>query len=213
VPDNDFVFAIKGGRFITHNLKLRNCTTALGNFFASGILALGRRTGPFLWQLPASYRFEAERMDSFMAMLPRTSADAETVAREHDHRLRRGALVDAAEQVEFRHAFEVRHPSYFCEEFYDILRARRCAFVIADTAGKFASADMVTADFVYVRLHGSSALYASDYTDEELELWATKVKGWVHGEESRDVYVYFDNDAKVHAPHNAMQLADLVASR
>lgn len=72
VPDDDFVFATKGGRFITHNLKLRNCTTALGNFFAGGILALGRRTGPFLWQLPASYRFDAERMDSFMAMLPRT---------------------------------------------------------------------------------------------------------------------------------------------
>ena len=212
-PDNDFVFAIQGGRFITHNLKLRNCTTALGNFFASGILALGRRTGPFLWQLPASYRFDAERMDSFMAMLPQTSVDAESVAREHDHRLRRGALVDAAEKVGFRHAFEVRHPSYFCEEFYEILRARRCAFVIADTAGKFASAEVVTADFVYVRLHGSSALYASDYTDEELERWATKVKLWVQGEAGRDVYVYFDNDAKVHAPHNAMQLADLVASR
>lgn len=72
---------------------------------------------------------------------------------------------------------------------------------------------MLTADFVYVRLHGSSALYASDSTDEELEVWATKVKGWAQGEEGRDVYVYFDNDAKVHAPHNAMQLADLVASR
>lgn len=112
-----------------------------------------------------------------MAMLPRTSADAEAIAQEHDHRLRRGALVDAAEQVELRHAFEVRHPSYFCEEFYDILRRRRCAFMIADTAGRSAFAEVVTADFVYVRLHGSSALYASDYTDEELELWATKVKG------------------------------------
>jgi uncharacterized protein YecE (DUF72 family) len=213
VPDKNFVFAIKGGRFITHNLKLRNCTTALGNFFASGILALGHRTGPFLWQLPASYRFDAERMDSFMAMLPRTSTDGEAVAREHDHRLRRGALVDAAEHVRFRHAFEVRHPSYFCDEFYDILHARDCAFVIADTAGKFSYAEAVTAGFVYVRLHGSSALYASDYTDEELERWATKVRGWMQGENGRDVYVYFDNDAKVHAPHNAMQLADLVVSR
>ena len=213
VPDTDFVFAIKGGRFITHNLKLRNCTTALGNFFASGILALGRRTGPFLWQLPASYRFDAERLDSFMAMLPRTSSDAEAVAREHDHRLRRGALLDAAQPVAFRHAFEVRHPSYFCPEFYDILRARDCGFVIADTAGKFAYAEEVTADFVYVRLHGSSALYASDYTDEELEVWAAKTKRWMHGRNGCDVYVYFDNDAKVHAPHNAMQLADLVASR
>jgi uncharacterized protein YecE (DUF72 family) len=210
VPDHDFVFAIKGGRFITHNLKLRNCETALGNFYASGILALGQKTGPFLWQLPASYRFEAERMDAFMASLPRTSIDAEAVARQHDHRLRRGALIDAAANVPYRHAFEVRHPSYFCDEFYSILRAHRCAFVIADTAGKFEYAEEVTADFVYIRLHGSSALYASDYTDEELAEWAGKVRAWLHGRNGRDVYVYFDNDAKVHAPHNAMQLADLV---
>jgi len=209
VPDN-FVFAIKGGRFITHNLKLRNCDTALGNFFASGILALGKKTGPFLWQLPASYRFDAERMDAFMRNLPRNSRDGEAVARQHDERLRRGALVEALEFVEYRHAFEVRHPSYFCDEFYAILRAHNCAFVVADTAGKFDYAEEVTADFVYVRLHGSSALYASDYTDEELASWAAKLKAWTAGRNGRDVYVYFDNDAKVHAPHNAMQLSDLV---
>jgi uncharacterized protein YecE (DUF72 family) len=210
VPEHGFAFAIKGGRFITHNLKLRNCDRALGNFFASGILALGRRTGPFLWQLPASYRFDAERMDTFMRMLPRTSADGEAVARQHDHRLRRGALVRASERVDYRHAFEVRHPSYFCNEFYDILRAHDCAFVIADTAGKFAYAECVTAGFVYARLHGSSALYESDYTDEELRAWAARIERWTSGRNGRDVYVYFDNDAKVHAPHNAMQLADLV---
>jgi uncharacterized protein YecE (DUF72 family) len=115
VPERDFVFAIKGGRFITHNLKLRNCDAALGNFFASGIL----------WQLPASYRFDAERMDSFMRMLPRSSTEAEAVALQHDHRLRRGALVDATEHVDYRHAFEVRHPSYFCDEFYSISRTPR----------------------------------------------------------------------------------------
>ena len=96
VPDDGFVFAIKGGRFITHNLKLRNCDAALGNFFASGVLALGEKTGPFLWQLPASYRFDAERMDTFMRMLPRDSIQGEVVARQHDHRLRRGALIDGA---------------------------------------------------------------------------------------------------------------------
>ena len=207
-PAAGFVFAIKGGRFITHNLKLRNCERALGNFFASGMLALGEKTGPFLWQLPATYRFEAERMDSFMRTLPRDSIDGEAVARQHDHRLRRGALVNAAANVSYRHAFEVRHPSYFCDEFYDILRSHGIAFVIADTAGKFAYAEEVTADFVYVRLHGSSALYASDYTDEELLEWTAKVKRWTSGPSPCDVYVYFDNDAKVHAPYNAMQLAD-----
>lgn len=210
VPDTGFVFAIKGGRFITHNLKLRNCETALGNFFASGMLALGERTGPFLWQLPATYRFDADRLDGFMRALPRSSIDGEAVARQHDHRLRRGALVDAAAPVRYRHAFEVRHPSYLCDEFYAILRAHDCAFVIADTAGKFAYAEAITTDFVYVRLHGSTALYASDYDDAELESWAAKISAWMGGGGGRSAYVYFDNDAKVHAPHNAMQLADLL---
>jgi uncharacterized protein YecE (DUF72 family) len=211
VPDDDFVFAVKGGRFITHNLKLRNCESALGNFFASGILALGNKTGPFLWQLPATYRFDAERMDSFMRSLPRDSGDGEAVARQHDYRLKRGALLRATARVAYRHAFEVRHPSYFSDEFYDILRAHGNAFVIADTAGKFDYAEAVTADFVYVRLHGSSALYSSDYTDEELTTWAARIRSWTAGVTRRDAYVYFDNDAKVHAPYNAMQLADLCA--
>jgi uncharacterized protein YecE (DUF72 family) len=209
VPD-DFVFAIKGGRFITHNLKLRNCDPALGNFFASGVLALGEKTGPFLWQLPATYHFEPARLDAFMRMLPRDSREAEAVARQHDYRLKRGALVDAAANVPYRHAFEVRHPSYFNDEFYDILRAHRMAFVIADTAGRFGYDEVVTAPFVYVRLHGSSALYASDYTDEELAAWAAKIQRWTAGPDGCDVYVYLDNDAKVHAPYNAMQLAALV---
>jgi uncharacterized protein YecE (DUF72 family) len=208
VPDRGFVFAIKGGRFITHNLKLRNCERALGNFYASGILALGRLTGPFLWQLPASYRFEAERLDQFMRMLPRNSIDGEAVARLHDHRLKRGALVEAAEgkRVPYRHAFEVRHPSYFCDEFYDLLRSHKCALVFADTAGKFEYAEVVTTDFVYIRLHGSTELYVSGYSDDELDDWAARIRRW-QGRNRRDAYVYFDNDAKVHAPHDALRLA------
>ena len=176
-PEHDFVFAVKGSRFITHNLKLRRAESALGNFFASGVLALGRRTGPFLWQLPATYRFDAERLDAFMRLLPKSSREGESVALMHDDRLRRGALVDAAEDVRYRHAFEVRHPTYFDEEFFAILREHRCAFVVADTAGKFPYAEEVTTDFVYVRLHGSRELYASGYTDEELDAWAGEDRG------------------------------------
>jgi uncharacterized protein YecE (DUF72 family) len=205
VPDDDFVFAVKGGRFLTHNLKLRNAEASLGNFYASGILALGRHTGPFLWQLPATYRFDAERMDGFMQLLPRSTRQAEAVARWHDARLRRGALVEAVDDVPYRHAFEVRHPSYFHDEFYAILRAHGCAWVVADTAGRFPYAEEVTADFVYVRLHGSRELYASSYTDAELDTWAEKIAAWRATQ--RDVYVYFDNDAKVHAPFDAMRLA------
>jgi uncharacterized protein YecE (DUF72 family) len=210
-PEDDFVFAVKGGRFITHNLKLRNVDTALGNFFASGVLALGRKTGPFLWQLPGTYRFDAERLDSFMGQLPRDSIEAEAVARQHDERLRRGALVTSAGRGPYRHAFEVRHPSYFRAEFYDLLRAHDVGFVVADTAGKYPYAEEVTADFVYVRLHGSRELYVSGYTDAELDAWAHRIARW--RSIGRDVYVYFDNDAKVHAPFDALRLRERVDRR
>ena len=206
-PD-DFLFAVKGGRFLTHNLKLRNVDASLGNFFASGVLALGRKTGPFLWQLPATYRFDAERMDSFMKLLPRDSREGEAVARQHDYRLRRGAQVEARARVRYRHCFEVRHESYFHEEFYAILRDHGCGWVIGDTAGKFPYAEVVTAPFVYVRLHGSRALYLSSYTDEELDTWAAKLRRWRRT--GHDVYVYFDNDMKTHAPYDAMRLAQRV---
>jgi uncharacterized protein YecE (DUF72 family) len=212
VPRTGFVFAIKGGRFITHNLKLRNAEPSLGNFFASGVLALGDATGPFLWQLPATYGFDAERMNTFMNLLPRNSSEGEAVARQHDDRLKRGALVEAAKRVPYRHAFEVRHPSYFHQEFYDVLRSHRCAFVVADSAGKFPYAEEVTADFVYVRLHGSTELYASGYSASELDTWASKVASWLTDGPKRDVYVYFDNDARGHAPFDALGLRKLVDS-
>jgi len=202
-PD-DFIFAIKGGRFITHNLKLRNCETAMGNFFASGILALGTKTGPFLWQLPATYSFDVDRMRGFMRELPRSSREAERVAARHDERLRRGALTVAAENVAYRHAFEVRHPSYFTGEFFEILREQGMALVIADTAGRFPYAEDVTADFVYVRLHGPKVIYASGYDDDDLKGWANRIRRWQR--KSRDVYVYFDNDVKTYAPFDARRL-------
>ncbi|HKO16973.1 MAG TPA: DUF72 domain-containing protein [Gemmatimonadaceae bacterium] len=208
VPKAGFVFALKGGRFITHNLKLRRCETALGNYFASGVLALGRKTGPFLWQLPDTYGFDPDRLAAFMDLLPRDSVEGEVVARWHDDRLRRGALVDAAGgvRVHYRHAFEVRHPSYFCEEFYAILRAHHCALVLADSAGRWGYAEELTADFVYVRLHGAQQLYVSGYTPQELDWWAARIEGWRQAPGGRDVYVYFDNDAKVYAPRDAMRL-------
>jgi uncharacterized protein YecE (DUF72 family) len=211
-PKRDFIFALKGGQFITHNLKLRRSEAALGNFFASGVLALGRLTGPILWQLPATYGFDAERMDEFMKLLPRNARDIEEVASWHDHRLKRGALTEAAAPIRLRHAFEVRHPSYFQDEFYALLRRHKCGFVIADTAGRFPYAEEITADFVYVRLHGSQQLYVSGYSETELCGWAAKLREWTSGDldgKPRDVYVYFDNDAKVHAPHDALRLTEL----
>jgi uncharacterized protein YecE (DUF72 family) len=207
-PRSGFVFAVKGSRFITHNLKLRRAEGALANFYASGILALGRKTGPFLWQLPDSYAFDAERIETFLRLLPRTSAAAEDLARGHDARLRRGSLVKAAARVRYRHAFEVRHPSYFVPRFFALLRKHRTGYVIADTAGKWTLREEVTAPFVYVRLHGSRLLYGSQYTDEELATWATRVRAWSAA--GRDVYVYFDNDRHAYAPHDALTLARIL---
>jgi uncharacterized protein YecE (DUF72 family) len=207
VPARDFLFAVKGSRFVTHMRKLRECEVPLANFYASGVLALGRLTGPFLWQLPASYAYEEDRLEEFLALLPRNTAQAERLARRHDGRLRRGALVVARERRRYRHAFEVRHESYFQPAFYEQLRRHGCALVVADTAGRFPYAEELTADFVYIRLHGSRELYASGYDDAELDEWAARLRRWTAGPPRRDAYVYFDNDAKTHAPHDARRLA------
>ena len=210
----DFIFAVKGGRFITHNLKLARSETALANFFASGVLALGTKTGPFLWQLPATYAFRPERVAEFLRLLPRDDRQAARLAERHDERLRRGALVEpehGGRPVVYRHAFEVRHPSYFTAEFYDLLRDQDIGFVVADTAGRFPYSEEVTSDHVYVRLHGSQELYVSGYTDAELDAWARKVRRW--SRTGLDVYVYFDNDAKVHAPKDAQRLMERLATR
>ena len=96
--------------------------------------------------------------------------------------------------------------------FFSMLRAHGCGFVVADTAGKFPYAEAVTADFVYVRLHGSQQWYVSGYTDDELDAWTEKLLAWRgSGRRRRDVYVYFDNDAKVHAPFDALRLRERVA--
>lgn len=203
-PD-DFLFAIKGSRFITHNLKLYGVEAALANFYGSGILALGKKAGPFLWQFPATYGFDAGKVERFLAILPQDTSDAEIIAREHDYRLKRGAVVEARVPARYRHAFEIRHPSWFCAEFYELLRAYGAGLVLADTAGKFPYEEEITADFVYVRLHGSTQLYVSGYSDRELDDWAAKIRQWAR--KGLDSYTYFDNDAKVFAPRDAAALA------
>ncbi|HVY45531.1 MAG TPA: DUF72 domain-containing protein [Minicystis sp.] len=203
-----FVYAVKGSRFITHNLKLGHAEAALANFFASGVLALGRALGPFLWQLPPRLAFDRARFDAFVDLLPRNARDAERLAARHDARLRHGALVRAASPGRYRHAFEVRDPRCMEPELFSWLRRRGLGFVIADTAGRHPYAEEVTADFVYVRLHGSTALYASDYSERELEQWAARVKAWAS--RGLDVYVYFDNDVHAYAPKNAARLIELL---
>jgi uncharacterized protein YecE (DUF72 family) len=201
-PDR-FVFSVKGGRFITHLKKLRDVDTALANFFASGVLALGPKLGPLLWQLPPNFGYDAERIEAFLSLLPRTTTAAAELAARHDERVDDRAWVTTDADRPVRHAIEVRHASYETPSFLALLRAQGVAAVTADTAGKWPMIDEQTAGFSYVRLHGAEELYTSGYSDEGLDAWAAKVRAWG---QDRDVFVYFDNDVKVHAPFDAMGL-------
>lgn len=197
-----FLFAVKGGKFITHNKKLRDCAQPLANFFASGVLALGEKLGPILWQLPPQLAFDAERLESFAALLPKTTREAAALAAQHDARLKHGAWLEVDDDRPLRHAFEPRHESFGDPAFARLLERWNMAMCIADTAGAFPYFTNVTADFVYVRLHGSRKLYASGYTGAELDTWAKRIASF-----RRDTFVYFDNDVKVRAPFDAINLA------
>lgn len=223
-PD-DFVFSVKGTRFITHIRRLRDVEKPLANFFASGVLALEKKLGPFLWQLPPSFRFDAGRIDHFLSLLPRTTTSAARLARRHDSHLRHRAWCRPGPNRRLRHCLEVRHGSFMTPGFFQILRRHRVAFVFADTAGKWPYAEDLTGDFVYIRLHGDKKLYVSGYTPRALKRWAERIGQWAKGgqprdarlisslkprpRKSRDVFVYFDNDAKVKAPPNARDLSKL----
>ncbi|WMT92060.1 DUF72 domain-containing protein [Pelagibacterium sp. H642] len=218
-PD-DFIFAIKGSRYITHMLRLKEVETPLANFLASGVLALGPKLGPILWQFPARMKFDADRFLRFLDLLPRTTKEAAKLARKHDQRLEGRAYAEAEIDIPLRHAFEIRSETFCTPDFVDLLRAHNAALVVADTVDWPLVMDM-TADFVYCRLHGSEELYTSGYEDEALDIWARRVAAWAKGSEprdakriagrgpeaeSRDVFVYFDNDAKVRAPFDAQGL-------
>jgi uncharacterized protein YecE (DUF72 family) len=222
-PDG-FVFSVKGGRYITHVKQLANVGTALGNFFASGVAELREKLGPFLWQLPPRMPFDAERIERFLALLPPDTDAASALARRHDGRLKVRARLAFGPARRLRHALEVRHPSFVAPQFVALLRKYRVAFVMADTAGRWPEFEDVTADFVYLRLHGAVALYQSRYTDEELDRFAARIERWARGAEPpdarwmtdrrapaarrRDVFCYFDNTDKIEAPGNARRLAE-----
>jgi uncharacterized protein YecE (DUF72 family) len=199
-----FVFAVKGSRYITHMLRLTNIERPLANFFASGILNLRDKLGPFLWQFPEMFHFKPERLEPFFELLPRDTEQALGLARRRDARMtgRSRLAIDANRPL--RHAIEVRHASFMCNDFIRLLRKHCIGLVVADTAGKWPKMFDVTADFVYVRLHGDKLIYASGYTSRALDEWASRIRVW---HRRADVYVYFDNDVKVRAPYDAQALA------
>jgi uncharacterized protein YecE (DUF72 family) len=235
-PD-DFVFSIKGPRFITHMLKLRGVDRPLANFFASGLLGMKEKLGPILWQFPPSLRFDPGRFEAFMAMLPADTAEGLKLARRRHPRMygRSRLAIDIPRPL--RHAIEIRHGSFLDDRFITMLRAHKIALVIAQTARKWPMPQDVTADFMYLRLHGDRELYRSGYGPAALTHWAEHIAAWHAGEEparcprgavrvmkpgprrpaGRDVFCYFDNtDVKLRAPADAQALIRklrLIASR
>jgi uncharacterized protein YecE (DUF72 family) len=219
-PD-DFVFAVKGSRYITHMLKLTNAEAPLANFFAQGVLRLGGKLGPILWQFPPQFAFNPEKLQAFFDLLPRTQSQAVALAHNHDRRLKDRSWLEIEVDQPVRHAIEIRHVTCECPEFITLLRKNRIGLVVADTVDWPLLMD-VTADFVYCRLHGSEELYSSGYEADSIETWARRVVAWSRGHEvpdgkkahpkpgpkraAREVYVYFDNDAKVRAPFDAQGL-------
>jgi uncharacterized protein YecE (DUF72 family) len=224
VPD-DFVFAVKGPQFITHIRRLKEVAKPLANFFASGLLCLGKKLGPILWQLPPNFKYDAQRFEEFFELLPHDMNEAVKLARLHDAKVEDRAFVKALTDGPVRHAIEVRHASCEIPEYVELLRKHNVALVCTDSPQWPRMMD-VTADFVYCRLHGAEELYVSGYDDKSLREWAKRAVSWSRGEHPsdaklagepktgkdspRDVFIYFDNDAKVLAPRDAQTLRKFV---
>lgn len=220
---DDFVFAVKGSRFITHMKQLNDPEPALANFFAQGVLALGEKLGPVLWQFSQRFRYRPERLEPFLDLLPTDHSAAARLARAHDHRVKE-PTVERVVDATIRHAVEIRHESFLVPEFVDLLRERNIALVVSHSPGVYPLVEEPTADFMYLRLHGAERMYYGSYPDPALDDWARRIQAWSAGREPddperitadtapvggpRDVYLYFDNDEKTKAPFDARRLME-----
>lgn len=217
----DFVFAIKASRYITHVRRLRDAEKPLANFLAQGLLALGPKLGPILWQLAPSYRFDPEKLEDFLRLLPHDTQAAARLARRHETKMKGRAFLTPDRTRPLRHAMEIRHESFRDPKFAVLLRKYHIGLVVADTVEWPCLGD-ITADFIYARLHGSEQLYASGYSDAALKDWARRFRSWSRSSvphdidrlsatkprgKVKDIFVYFDNDMKVRAPFDALTLA------
>lgn len=215
-----FKFAIKATRYITHIKRLQSVEIPMANFFASGPLCLKEKLGPFLWQLPPSLKFAPETLEKFLNLLPKDFKEAQRLAQKNELEPDRTAL-DIDINYPLRHAVEIRNMTFLNPWFVELLKKHNVAIVFADTAGKWPYMEDITSDFIYVRLHGDSELYVSGYDGQTLDFWSERIRLWSQGLEpkdrltitddpapriERDVYVYFDNDAKVRAPVDAKEL-------
>ena len=222
-----FLFSVKGPRYITHMRKLRDVEAPLANFLASGVLGLKEKLGPILWQFPPSLRYNEERFREFFEMLPHDTEAAARLARKRESWLSKRSLLKTDRKRRLRHAVEIRHESFLDESFIALLRKHNIALVIAETARRWPMPHDVTADFMYMRLHGDKELYRSGYSEKSLDAWAKRIAAWARGSQpkdmpqgavkvskrkpparkSRDVYCFFDNtDVKLRAPFDSQGL-------
>lgn len=216
----DFIFSVKANRYISHVKRLKDIETPMANFFASGVLNLREKLGPFLWQFPPSMIFDPDRWEKFLDLLPWDFHGASKLAKKNELAKDRTSF-HVEKNFKIRHAVEVRNLSFLNPDFVDLLRKYQVAIVFADTAGKWPYLEDVTSDFIYIRLHGDEELYVSGYDDDSLDFWSRRIRAWKKGGEpsdaltisevkpkkiERDIFVYFDNDAKVRAPVDAQSL-------
>lgn len=197
-----FVLTLKASRFCTNRKVLATAAESIGKFTGQGVVELGDKLGPILWQFMATKKFDPDDFKAFLALLP-----------------------DKQDGIALRHAIEVRHESFNHPDFVNMCRAAGVAIVFADSAKYPALAD-VTAGFVYARLEDAKAEVETGYTSTELDRWATLAKTWAaggqpqgltyadpaghQGAEARDVFVFMINGAKERAPAAAMALIERV---
>lgn len=206
VPE-DVAFAVKGPRFVTHLKRLRDVDTALANFFASGLLALGAKLGPLLWQLPERQGFDPGLIEEFLGALPASTAELAAFARRRDHRLAGREVLEPLDDRPVRHAIEVRNPGFDDHRFVELALRHRVAIVRSDAPRAWPELDDATGgDLAYARLHGRPDLYASGYGPRSLDRWADWTRG--HLDAGRECFVFFDNDARGRAPLDAIALLE-----
>jgi uncharacterized protein YecE (DUF72 family) len=175
-----FTFAVKASRYITHMKKLKDGAKAVRQFLGRAD-ALGRKLGPVLFQLPPHWHLNLDRLTEFLRSLPKG----------------------------YRYAFEFRDHTWYTNDVLTALKKYSCAFCIYELDGHM-SPEEITANFVYVRLHGPGGKYQGSYPDKVLKTWAAKIQHW--NESRKDVYIYFDNDDQGFAAFNARRLASLLKS-
>lgn len=220
----DFRFAVKANMFITHERRLKDVEAPLANFLGSGLFKLKEKLGPLLWQFPPNMMLKDDRFERFLKILPRDTETACEFSRSRmSDWMKSRCWTDLEEKYRLRHAFEFRHPSFMNADFLSMLREYGVAVVFAHAGKKSPYTEDLTADFVYARMHGEDKRFAKGYDPKFIDAWAKRVKTWVGGKSpkdapcvldtkpklvKRDVFIYFDTEAKKYAPQDARKLME-----